>query len=41
MTEAARGGELLVLPAIAARMDAVIAEGRGDHDLAAIGVARS
>jgi len=38
MTEAARGGDLLVLPAIAKRMDSVIAEGRGDHDLAAIGV---
>ncbi len=38
MTEAARGGALLVLPAIAKRMDEVIAEGRGDHDLAAIGV---
>lgn len=37
MTEAARGGRLLVLPAIGARMDEVIAEGRGDHDLAAIG----
>ena len=37
MTDAARGERLLVLPAIAARMDAVIAEGRGDHDLAAIG----
>ena len=39
MTEAARGASLLVLPAIAERMDAVIADGRGDHDLAAIGVA--
>ena len=38
MTEASRGGDLLVLPAIARRMDDVIAEGRGDHDLAAIGV---
>jgi len=38
MTDAARGGALLVLPAIAKRMDDVIAEGRGDHDLAAIGV---
>jgi 3-hydroxyisobutyrate dehydrogenase-like beta-hydroxyacid dehydrogenase len=37
MTEAARGAELLVLPAIAQRMDEVIAGGRGDHDLAAIG----
>jgi 3-hydroxyisobutyrate dehydrogenase-like beta-hydroxyacid dehydrogenase len=37
MTDAARGERLLVLPAIAARMDEVIAEGRGDHDLAAIG----
>ena len=38
MTEAAGGALLLVLPAIARRMDEVIAEGRGDHDLAAIGV---
>jgi len=38
MTDAARGGPLLVLPAIARRMDEVIAGGRGDHDLAAIGV---
>lgn len=37
MTEAARGERLVVLPAIGARMDEVIAEGRGDHDLAAIG----
>jgi len=41
MTEAARGGSLLVLPAIASRMDDVIAEGRGDHDLAAVGVAKT
>ena len=40
MTEAARGGSLLVLPTLARRMDEVIAEGRGDHDLAAIGVAK-
>jgi len=38
MTEAARGEPLLVLPTIARRMDDVIADGRGDHDLAAIGV---
>jgi 3-hydroxyisobutyrate dehydrogenase len=38
MTEAAQGQPLLVLPAIARRMDDVIAEGKGDHDLAAIGV---
>jgi 3-hydroxyisobutyrate dehydrogenase len=38
MTEAARGEPLLVLPAIGKRMDEVIAEGRGTHDLAAIGV---
>jgi 3-hydroxyisobutyrate dehydrogenase-like beta-hydroxyacid dehydrogenase len=38
MTEAARGEPLLVLPAIAKRMDEVIASGRGDHDVAAIGV---
>jgi len=38
MTEAARGATLLVLPAIQQRMDQVIADGRGDHDLAAIGV---
>jgi 3-hydroxyisobutyrate dehydrogenase len=38
MTAAAGGGALLVLPAIGKRMDEVIAEGRGDHDLAAIGV---
>jgi len=38
MTEAAGGGTLVVLPAIAKRMDEVIADGRGDHDLAAIGV---
>jgi 3-hydroxyisobutyrate dehydrogenase-like beta-hydroxyacid dehydrogenase len=37
MTEAARGGTLLVLPVIGKRMDEVIGEGRGDHDLAAIG----
>jgi 3-hydroxyisobutyrate dehydrogenase-like beta-hydroxyacid dehydrogenase len=41
MIEAARGGPLLVLPAIGRRMDDVIAEGRGDHDLAAIGVTGS
>jgi 3-hydroxyisobutyrate dehydrogenase-like beta-hydroxyacid dehydrogenase len=40
MTEAARGGPLLVLPAIAARMDDVIADGRGGHDLAAIATGR-
>jgi 3-hydroxyisobutyrate dehydrogenase len=40
MTTAAQGGALLVLPAVARRMDEVIAEGRGDHDLAAIGVAK-
>ena len=40
MTEAARGGPLLLLPALQARMDDVIAAGRGDHDLAAIGVDR-
>jgi 3-hydroxyisobutyrate dehydrogenase-like beta-hydroxyacid dehydrogenase len=40
MTEAARGGPLLILPTIARRMDEVIAEGRGDHDLAALGVAK-
>jgi 3-hydroxyisobutyrate dehydrogenase-like beta-hydroxyacid dehydrogenase len=39
MTEAARGSDLLVLPPIARRMDEVIADGRGDHDLAAIGTA--
>jgi len=38
MTEAARGEPLLVLPTIARRMDDVIAAGKGDHDLAAIGV---
>jgi 3-hydroxyisobutyrate dehydrogenase-like beta-hydroxyacid dehydrogenase len=38
MTEAARGAALLVLPTIARRMDEVIAAGKGDHDLAAIGV---
>jgi 3-hydroxyisobutyrate dehydrogenase len=38
MTEAAAGGRLLILPAIANRMDEVIAEGRGQHDLAALGV---
>jgi 3-hydroxyisobutyrate dehydrogenase-like beta-hydroxyacid dehydrogenase len=38
MTEAARGEALLVLPTIARRMDEVIAAGKGDHDLAAIGV---
>jgi 3-hydroxyisobutyrate dehydrogenase len=36
MTEAARGEPLVVLPAIARRMDEVIAAGRGDHDVAAI-----
>ncbi len=41
MTEAARGGPLLVLPTLAKKMDDVIAEGRGDHDLAAIGVAKT
>ena len=40
MTDAARGGPLLVLPAIAKRMDDVIAEGRANHDLAALGVPR-
>ena len=39
MTEAARGGPLLVLPAIAKRMDEAIAEGKGNEDLAAIGTA--
>lgn len=41
MTEAAGGDALLLLPTIARRMDDVIAEGRGSHDLAAIGVAKS
>jgi 3-hydroxyisobutyrate dehydrogenase len=36
MTEAARGGELVVLPAIARRMDEVIATGHGNEDLTAI-----
>ena len=40
MTEAACGGPLLVLPAIAQRMDDAIADGRGSEDLAAIGTAR-
>ena len=40
MTEAAGGGSLLLLPAIAKKMDDVIAEGRGSHDLAALGVTR-
>src|SRR5262245_3957556 len=38
MTEAARGEPLLVLPTIARRMDEAIAAGKGDHDLAAIGL---
>jgi 3-hydroxyisobutyrate dehydrogenase len=37
MTEAARGRPLVVLPAIAKRMDDTIAAGRGNEDLAAIG----
>jgi 3-hydroxyisobutyrate dehydrogenase len=41
MTEAARGGPLLVLPAVADKMDEVIADGRGHHDLAAIGVQKT
>jgi 3-hydroxyisobutyrate dehydrogenase len=40
MIDAARGGPLLILPAIAERMDDVIAEGRANHDLAALGVPR-
>jgi 3-hydroxyisobutyrate dehydrogenase-like beta-hydroxyacid dehydrogenase len=40
MTEAAGGEALLVVPAIAKRMDEAIADGRGDHDLAVIGVKR-
>ena len=40
MTAAARGGPLLVLPAIAHRMDETIAAGRGSEDLAAIGTNR-
>jgi len=36
MTEAARGRALVVLPAIAKRMDEAIAEGKGGEDLAAI-----
>ena len=36
MTEAARGEPLVVLPAIAQRMDEAIAAGKGNHDLAAI-----
>jgi 3-hydroxyisobutyrate dehydrogenase len=40
MTETARGGELLVLPAIATRMDAAIADGHGREDLAAIAAVR-
>jgi 3-hydroxyisobutyrate dehydrogenase-like beta-hydroxyacid dehydrogenase len=40
MTAAARGGALLVLPALAARMDEVIGAGRGSEDLAAIGTVR-
>jgi 3-hydroxyisobutyrate dehydrogenase-like beta-hydroxyacid dehydrogenase len=41
MTEAARGGSLVVLPAIAERMDDAIADGHGNEDLAAIGTART
>jgi 3-hydroxyisobutyrate dehydrogenase-like beta-hydroxyacid dehydrogenase len=37
MTEAARGRPLVVLPAIATRMDEAIAAGKGRHDLAALG----
>jgi 3-hydroxyisobutyrate dehydrogenase-like beta-hydroxyacid dehydrogenase len=37
MIEAAKGEALLALPAIARRMDEVIAAGGGDKDLAAIG----
>jgi hypothetical protein len=37
MTESARGASLVVLPGIAQRMDAAIAEGKGREDLAAIG----
>jgi 3-hydroxyisobutyrate dehydrogenase-like beta-hydroxyacid dehydrogenase len=41
MTEAAGGEALLIVPAIARRMDEAIADGRGDHDLAVIGVKRN
>jgi 3-hydroxyisobutyrate dehydrogenase-like beta-hydroxyacid dehydrogenase len=41
MTEAARGGPLLLLPAIGKRMDEVIGEGRASHDLAALGVRKT
>ena len=38
MTAAARGGPLLVLPAVARRMDEAIAAGHGNEDLAVLGV---
>lgn len=41
MIEAAKGEPLVMLPAVAKRMDDVIAGGGGDHDLAAIGTRRS
>ena len=40
MLEAARGEPLVALPAIAKRMDEVIAAGHGDDDLAALGAPR-
>ena len=40
MTETARGGSLIVLPGIAQRMDAAIADGHGSEDLAAIAAVR-
>ena len=41
MTEAANGARLVVLPAIAKRMDDVIESGGGELDLTAIGARRT
>jgi len=40
MIEAAKNQPLVALPGVAQRMDRLIAGGRGDHDLSAIGMAR-